>query len=200
MSEVDNRDLPSSLLRREHQVILRVVRVLGYLVAKSERGEGLEIDSLDQCAVFFALYADACHHAKEEDLLFPLLESRGMPVTSGPIGVMLQEHTVARKCTRQMRDALESVQRGDAAGEKVFQEAAREYADLLSNHIGKEDNILYPMGDHLLTADDQESLLGKFRDVQGRLFGGKRREELEQMADELERRWPGAEETPSSLS
>ena len=57
---------------------------------------------------FFRLFADQCHHGKEEELLFPLLEQKGIPRTGGPIGVTLHEHEEGRALVRQMGDAVEA--------------------------------------------------------------------------------------------
>lgn len=180
---------PSAVLKSEHRVIERVLRVLETLVVRSEQGEGLEVESLKQCVEFFRLFADACHHAKEEDLLFPVLEERGIPRDGGPIGVMLYEHSQARMFTQQMGAALAAFENGDAGAEARFRDTARQYLTLLTNHIYKEDNVLFNMGDHVMTEADQTLLCGRFGEVGCRAFEGKNREELTAIADELEARW-----------
>ena len=77
MSTQPTRDAtPSAVLKDEHKVILRVIRVLHTLVERSKSGSGFEVELLKQCVEFFRHFADDCHHAKEENLLFPVLESR----------------------------------------------------------------------------------------------------------------------------
>ena len=190
MSEPTSNELPSAVLKTEHRVILRVVDVLERLVIRSQRGDGFEGDAFQQCVEFFRFFADACHHAKEEELLFPALEARGIPRENGPIGCMLEEHTLARGFTKDMGEALDERDRDDAGAEQRFIAAAREYIALLRAHINKEDNVLFNMGDSVLTAEDQSSLCDKFCEVSCRSFGGKKREELERLADEVETRWP----------
>ena len=190
MSEPTSNELPSAVLKTEHRVILRVVDVLERLVIRSQRGDGFEGDAFQQCVEFFRFFADACHHAKEEELLFPALEARGIPRENGPIGCMLEEHTLARGFTKAMGEALDERDRDDAGAEQRFIAAAREYIALLRAHINKEDNVLFNMGDSVLTAEDQSSLCDKFCEVSCRSFGGKKREELERLADEVETRWP----------
>lgn len=189
MSVHDNQ-APSAVLKAEHQVILRVIAVLKRLVERSRRGEGFEADALGRCVEFFRYFADACHHAKEEDLLFPVLESRGIPREGGPIGCMLEEHRQARALTREMGDALEAHERDESAAVEQFRSAAGQYIELLTNHIFKEDNVLFEMGDRVMRPDDMRSLGDRFCEVGCRAFGGKKREELEGMAGELEKRWP----------
>lgn len=182
----EQSESPVAVLKAEHQIILRVVRILGGLMDRFEQAGAFAEAPLAKCVVFIRLFADACHHGKEEDLLFPVLESRGIPRDGGPIGVMLHEHQVARGLTREMAGALTDVRTGDAAARRRFCKAARQYVDLLTNHIFKEDNVLFTMGDRLMHPDDQAALGSKFCAVNCRVFEGKRREELERLADELE--------------
>jgi len=185
----EQSESPVTVLRAEHQVILRVVRVLaGFMDRFEQAGEFAEAP-LAKCVEFIRLFADACHHGKEEDLLFPVLESRGIPRDGGPIGVMLYEHQVGRALTKDMAGALTDARTGDAAARIRFLQAARQYIDLLTNHIFKEDNVLFDMGDRMMNPDDQRTLTTQFCAVNCRAFEGRRREELQQIADELEVEW-----------
>jgi len=182
---------PSAVLRSEHQVILRVIAVLQRLMDRWQQSGQFEQSALGRCVEFFRLFADACHHAKEEDLLFPVLESRGIPRDGGPIGVMLYEHQVARQLTRAMADALLATEQSDDSGKDRFCQAAHQYIELLTNHIYKEDNILFNMGDQVMQNDDRASLCRQFCEVGCRAFEGRSREQLETIANELESQWPG---------
>ena len=103
----------SNWLRREHRVIERVLRVLRSLVGKFEAGGAFPADDFRDCVKFFRLFADACHHGKEEDLLFPAMEAQGMPHDTGPIAVMLYEHRVGRECVKKMATELDAHAAGD---------------------------------------------------------------------------------------
>ncbi len=189
MTNLDTQD-PSAVLKAEHQVILRVLKVLRRLINRFNAGEGFERESLAQCVEFFRSFADACHHAKEEELLFPTLEAKGIPRDGGPIGCMLEEHRQARVFTAEMGDAIEANKCGSPGAPARFVEAADQYIDLLTNHIYKEDNILFAMGDRVMSDEDQSALREQFCAVGCRKFGGRNREELEQIADALEVKWP----------
>ncbi len=179
-------DLPVNMLRAEHQVILRVIRALGKFMDRFEQTGQFETAPLEKCVVFLRLFADACHHGKEEELLFPVLEARGIPRDGGPIGIMLYEHQIGRRLTKEMGDGLSLFQTGDVGATHAFCRAAREYIDLLTNHIFKEDNVLFTMGDRVMNPDDQGALATRFCAVNCQVFEGKRREQLHQIADELE--------------
>ncbi len=192
MESTNQIDKPTAVLKSEHQVILRVLAVLRRLIARYESGEGFEHEAAGRCVEFFRLFADACHHAKEEDLLFPALESCGMPRDQGPIGVMLYEHQVGRQLTRDMGEALDAHGQGDADAARRWLRAAGDYVELLTNHIAKEDDILFVMSDRMLPDQTQSTLCSKFCEVGCQRFGGKSREELEQLATKLESDWPAS--------
>ncbi len=189
MESCNKNENASDLLREEHQIILRVIDVLNKLVARSREGRGFEKEAFRQCVSFIKSFADACHHAKEEELLFPALESRGIPKDNGPIGMMLYEHRLARGYTAVMSDVLDDFDKDDAGATEQFLEAAGQYAELLTGHIFKEDNVLFNMGDQALTPEDHQNLCSQYCEVGCKSFGGKKREELLRLADELCQQW-----------
>ena len=86
----------TEILRKEHDAILRMLEVTEQVAEQLDRGEKVAPQTLDGLLEFFRLFADQCHHGKEEELLFPALERKGMPRQTGPIEVMLIEHDHGR--------------------------------------------------------------------------------------------------------
>jgi len=123
----------------EHDIIERGLTVLEKAVAHIESGQAVPQEFPAWAPEFFRQFADKCHHAKEENLFFPLLKERGIPQEGGPIGVMLHEHDVGRDCVRRMRDASEA----DEFDKTKFALAANEFIPLLRQHIFKENNVLF---------------------------------------------------------
>ncbi len=117
---MESANRPIAVLRAEHLTILRVIEILRRLVTRSEQGQGFERRAFERCVEFFRFFADACHHAKEEDLLFPVLETRGIPREGGPIGMMLYEHSLARQYTKEMANALDALEDGEENAESRF--------------------------------------------------------------------------------
>jgi len=174
---------PTELLRSEHEVILQVA---GALEALLDAGTGsLELDSIGECITFIRLFADACHHNKEEDLLFPELEARGMPREGGPIAVMLDEHEQGRALVRKMVASLPAAQDGDAAALQGLESAGRGFIDLIRNHIFKENNILFPMADRAVDDEGCRKLCAGYDEVATRSFEGHSRAELLELAARL---------------
>ena len=172
---------PTRVLRDEHQLILAVVGALeGHLEAAV-----LDHPAIERCVRFFRLFADACHHGKEEDLLFPALQECGLPGDSGPIAVMLHEHRLGREQVAAMARALPGSQAGDAADRARLVHAGRAYVDLIRNHIGKEDEVLFNMADQMVVGPLRAGLCAAYDATCDHSFEGCTKAQLESLAQEI---------------
>jgi hemerythrin-like domain-containing protein len=149
-------------LKSEHDLIERGLTLLEKAVARLEAGQPLPEGFPQWAPRFFRQFADQCHHAKEEDVFFPVLKQRGIPEQGGPIGVMLHEHVLGRDCVGRMREASQA-QPFDA---RTFAEAARQYIPLLRQHIFKENNVLFRMAEQVMSEADDADVTGRFSQVE----------------------------------
>jgi hemerythrin-like domain-containing protein len=171
MKAADARVQPTQILRNEHEVILRVLDCLEKLAQDSRRDGGLDLRTADELLDFLRVFADQCHHGKEEDSLFPMLSRKGLPTQVGPIAVMLSEHEQGRAEIAGMHAAAERCRSGHPAGAVHFAAHARAYVDLLRDHIAKENNVLFPMAEGMLDDADRERIVAEFRTHESKDIG-----------------------------
>jgi len=177
----------TSRLREEHQLILQVADAMQALVAEADAGNW-DFEAFDQCVTFIRLFADACHHGKEEDLLFPELEKAGMSRQQGPIAMMLEEHRIGRQYVSFMVDALDPARAGDEEARARLRNAAHGYVELIRAHIMKEDHVLFNMADHVVRGSSCQSLCVAYGAVCARRFEGHSKEELASLAGMISQR------------
>jgi len=177
-------------LRKEHEDIKAMLRILDEMSARLEAGECLNSAHLDDILEFIQEFADRCHHAKEENILFPAMETAGILRERGPIGVMLIEHLEGRKLVKGMREGLARLKGGEDGGAKAISENARKYSELLIQHIHKEDNILYPIADTTLSPEAEVELEKAFERVEIELIGLDRHERYRQILSRLAAEYP----------
>jgi hemerythrin-like domain-containing protein len=149
-------------LKAEHDLIERGLALLEKSVARLEAGQSLPEGFPQWAPRFFQQFADRCHHAKEEDVFFPVLKQRGIPEQGGPIGVMLHEHGLGRDCVGRMREASQALP-FDA---RTFADAARQYIPLLRQHIFKENNVLFHMAERVMSGADDADVANRFSQVE----------------------------------
>jgi hemerythrin-like domain-containing protein len=180
---VENIESPTEILKKEHNVILLVLGVLEKLMDLGKQGE-LNCDDLEKCVKFFGLYADSCHHGKEEDILFPELESKGIPNENGPIGMMIYEHKIARSLIKDMKESLKLLKEGNVEARDSFFRAGYSYIELLREHIGKEDECLFSMADNVMDSNSCRKVCQDYSRA-CKEFDGHTKEQLGEMAESL---------------
>lgn len=176
---------PTSALRDEHELILKVAARLDDMLIDEKQGEELDFGTLESCITFFRLFTDAFHHAKEEDLLFPELEEEGLPSDSGPIASMLEDHAQGREYVAEMVADLDAARAGDAQAGRAIRDAARGYVDLIVDHITRENASVFDMADNMISGSACSTLCSKYDEVCSSKFEGKTKEDLERLASEI---------------
>jgi len=142
----------------EHRLIEQVLGSLETYVAGIGQGLSPERRMLADYAAFFRGFADGCHHAKEEDLLFQRLLERGFPRDTGPLAVMFHEHVLGRARVKVIVGLGEAEGPLGAVEVQLAVETASAFIELLRAHILKEDGVLYPMSERLLTGPELDAL------------------------------------------
>ncbi|MGB9773472.1 MAG: hemerythrin domain-containing protein [Bacteroidota bacterium] len=177
---------PTDQLKQEHKAVKLMLEILEKMCHKLESGEEkINLSHLDQTIEFIKVFVDKCHHAKEEELLFPAMEAAGIPREGGPIGMMLMEHDIGRNYVKNLSEAVDKYKAGDNRASAGIVENARKYAELLAQHIVKEDSILYPMAEATLPEEGQEKLLEEFERVENERVGAGKHEEFHKMLSTL---------------
>jgi len=149
------------ILVREHDSILKMIEITTILLNKEDKST-VDIDHVEKIIDFIKNFADKYHHLKEEDMLFLELEKHGMSRESGPIAVMLHEHTEGRNYIKLAVEGIEKFKNGNVAAFDQIQENLMAYCTLLTNHIAKENNILYPMSERILPANVLSAMSDNF--------------------------------------
>ncbi len=142
---------PMKKLVDEHVLIKRLVAMIPELIdnldVASEEGRQAIIDGVD----FIRSYADKYHHAKEEEILLKYFDE-----DLDIIKTIYKDHETGRAHVRAVLKAL------DDRDKEAVSEHLNAYRELLTEHIRKEDEILYPWMDRNLSITQIGELFSKF--------------------------------------
>jgi len=175
---------PTEDLKNEHRVIERMLAVVSIAADRLNAGQEVDSDVFVGAADFFKNFADKCHHGKEEKLLFKKMIERGMSGEVGPSAVMLREHEDGRAHVRKIAEI--SAKKLDKKTKMELIRHAKAYVELLGQHIQKEDNVLYPMANQMLSSSDQKELEEGFEEVEEKIMGPGVHERYHHMIEEWE--------------
>ena len=182
----DHGGTPTQVLMAEHELILEALDALERRVTAIGAGTPPDRAYIEKAVTFLREFADKCHHGKEENLLFRRMTERGFPAQGGPIAVMLSEHDAGRAYIRGIAEGAAKLGTDPAAANQIA-ENARGYIDLLRAHIGKENNVLFPMADRALTPEDQAHLAQEFERFEAEETGAGVHEAMLKLLAELSR-------------
>ena len=173
-------------LIHEHKAILVALNVIEKMWGNVQNNnKQTDYKDIEDIIGFLKIFADKCHHGKEEDFLFPALEKVGIKNENGPIGVMLAQHKQGRELIKQMQESIVN----KIINKNAFVDAASSYVNLLRNHIEKEDTILFPMSDTKLPASKQKELLKNFENLEKNVIGEGKHEELHILLEKFEKKY-----------
>jgi len=149
-------------LENDHVYILRLIDVMEKMVLNC----ATDTAHLELVVNLIKTYADGFHHAKEEQVLFPLLEEKGFSKVHGPVAVMLHEHVEGREFVKGISRRIDVYKAGNVSALPEIYQYMQGYVDLLRDHISKEDNVLFRLADKALSSDEQLELLNKFGSIE----------------------------------
>ncbi|MBI5346524.1 MAG: hemerythrin domain-containing protein [Chlamydiae bacterium] len=124
---------PMKILVDEHVLIKSFVALIPLMKKLDKK---LVLDSVE----FIKFYADKYHHMKEEDILFKFFDEN---LTI--LQVMHEDHKKGRGLVKKILESL------DIDDFETISQCLKDYHDLLSEHIKKEDEVLFPWLDKNLT-------------------------------------------------
>ena len=174
---------PIQQLTHEHHHILQVVHGLSAIDQELAAGNRPDPARLRTIVAFMREFADQCHHAKEEAILFPAMEDKGVPHGGCPLEALRREHVLGRERVGALAAAIDALERGDNDAAAALHGAIAALQQLYPNHIWKEDQMVFPMAERLFSPAELADLHACFEQAEVEL--GPQHERYVAFADEM---------------
>jgi hemerythrin-like domain-containing protein len=168
---------PIESLGHEHRIIEKVLVSIFYIVEKVNSGKEVDKSLVGKIHEFMRVFADRCHHGKEETHLFKILEKAGLAATGCSIGSLIYEHQKSRALVAQLSDAYNL---------STALPALQGIIGLYPGHIWKEDHLIFPISKKVLNAGQLNILDEEFEKVENEI-GPDIHAKYESLAEELMR-------------
>ena len=155
----------------EHRLIERMVALMRDRLEGLKAGAEPDTDFIERASDFLAVYADRCHHGKEEDILFRDLRDKDLThehrrVMDG----LVSDHQFARAQKRAMLAASRRFAAGEQGAADEVRESLEALVNLYPDHIATEDDEFFPAAMAYLTQDEQAAMLEEFREFDRQLI------------------------------
>lgn len=164
------------IITEEHQNLWRVAVTLDLVAGEMDAGEPVDPAFFHSVFDYIEHFMDACHHAKEDEYLFPALRQRS-PEAAAVLDRLQIEHRNGPEILRSLRRQLAAP--ASAPGE--FAGNLRIFAESLKSHIRTEEKDAMPLAREVLLAEDWAVIDRAFADNDDPLFGEQARVEYRQL-------------------
>ena len=155
------------ILVNEHENVLQFTDSVKEKCISIFNGKELNIEYFNKIIDFGRNYVDRHHHKEEEDILFKKMkEALGMPISHIIDDGMMFDHNVGRMFLMNIEYAIQDFKMygGDEYKFKIVSNAFN-YANMMEDHISKENEVLYPYAENNLEINHQNeinNLINKF--------------------------------------
>ncbi len=174
---------PTDDLKEEHHAVKLMLNIMDGICIDIESGKEVKQEHLEDVVEFLKVFVDKCHHTKEEEYLFPAMEKEDIPGLQDIIDPLLEEHEHGRRNVRKISEAVSGNMNSDDLSTIV--NSSRDYVELMTQHINKEENRLFPMADEHLAQKDQDNMLKLFELVEIEKVGEGKHEEFHKLLHSL---------------
>jgi hemerythrin-like domain-containing protein len=147
----------TEILGHENRVIQQVASSCGVCAEALRSGTKVPTDVLESIVDFFEKYGDH-YYRQEEELLLSMLREKGVPFGRGPIALINYENHKRRTLVDQLSSAVRTYITSGGATKGVLIETLDALAEFFRSHIWKQDYLLLPMAERVLSEEDKTSL------------------------------------------
>ncbi|MBE0476766.1 MAG: hemerythrin domain-containing protein [Coriobacteriia bacterium] len=181
-------------LRTEHRAVMAVLGVIEEMEQRFEEARSVPAEDMRDILEFLREFVDACHHAKEERMLFPAMREAGVAGAEDTIGLLIGEHVMGRNYVGRIAERLDRYEAGDVTVARELAGDLHGYAELLRRHIDTEEDVLFPMADEALPPEERRRLAEAYEEHERVTVGEGRHEEFHELIGGLRRKYlePGA--------
>jgi len=172
-------------LKEEHEEIKILLNIMEKISKEVGGGKILNTEHFGKILEFVKGFADKNHHGKEETILFPAMQAKGISLKGGPIGVMIHEHDLGRDFIKSLTQSFEAYKLNITAGTLQMFASMLNYVNLLRSHIEKENNILFNMADKVLNEQEQDELFSEYEKIESEVVGKNKMDEYRKLLKEL---------------
>ena len=173
---------PTKQLKAEHEGVKLMLGILEKVCANPDE---INQEHFTKILEFLKVFVDKCHHGKEEDLLLPAMTEAGVLKEEGVIKFTLLEHVEGRGYVKGMSEASDKLKNGDRQASTKIAENGKKYIVLLIKHIEKENTILFPLADKVLSQAKQNELEEEFEKLEVERIGLGKHEEFHKLLHQL---------------
>ncbi|MFN7995400.1 MAG: hemerythrin domain-containing protein [Bryobacteraceae bacterium] len=156
----------TTALERQHHRAEAVVETMLTIANSLEQGRRIDNSLLTEVTLFLRIFPDQCQTAEEDTLLFPALEAKCTPPDIGLIASLKNDHRNLAALTLEVVELAEECAAGHDSVKEGLASTLRRLATLYREHIWREDHLLLPLAEKILSPEELNALNQDFERIE----------------------------------
>jgi hemerythrin-like domain-containing protein len=179
-----------SIIRDEHRSLVAVLQGLQFLVRDiRDRGVEPDFELFTLILDYIDIFPEKFHHPKENEHLFKAVRARSAEANA-VLDELEAEHAGGDRLIHELRQTLARWRVAGAAGFEPFAQAVDAYLDFHWKHMRKEEEVVMPLAERVLTDADWQAIDAAFRANDDPLFGARPKQEFRKLFQLIVNRAP----------
>jgi len=174
-----------NIIRDEHRSIGAILHGMEYLVDKI-RARKAKVNTRVFAAMIYYLdtFSERMHHPKEDRYLFNALRGRGGEAAA-IVADLEREHAAGGDALRRLEQCLMRYEEGGDKEFPAFAEAVARFVGEYRDHMHKEEDIVFPLAERLLSASDWQAIDRAFDENRDPLAAERDTRDFEKLFDRI---------------
>ncbi|HSD99616.1 MAG TPA: hemerythrin domain-containing protein [Burkholderiales bacterium] len=173
------------IIRDEHRSIAAILHGMEYLVDRV-RARKAKINPRVFRAMIYYLdtFSERMHHPKEDRFLFSALRNRGGEAATA-VADLEREHAAGGSALRRLEQCLVRYEEGGDREFQAFADAVAKFIREYRDHMHKEESIVFPMAERMLSAQDWQAIDRAFAENRDPLAADRDTRDFEKLFDRI---------------
>ena len=155
-----------AVIRDEHRSIAAILHGMQYLVSEIRiHKKRIDLRVVRAMLYYLDTFSERMHHPKEDRYLFTAMRKRGAEADA-IIAELENEHADGANSLRQLEQYFARYEEGGEKEFPAFASAVEKFVQGYWDHMRKEEDVVFPLAQKLLTASDFEAIDRAFNEHQ----------------------------------
>jgi len=182
---------PTENLIKEHEEINELLDIMSKIALKIKSKDVFYPNDVEEIIDYLIIIIENSHHGKEDDVFYPELISSGIPKETAPLSIINYEHTLANRYLKDISSCVVNCKIGNDFSGELLADSLTNYVVVIKNHIQREEEIIFPIANEVLSSEKQNEISQRFEDIEQKNISLSFFDRFNKLLKKLKVKYPG---------
>ena len=182
---------PTDNLILEHREINELLDIMSNIALKIKSKDVFYPNDVEEIINYLIVLIDKSHQGKEDEVFYPELISSGIPKETAPLSIINYEHTLSKRYLNDISSCVVNCKIGNDFSGELLADSLTNYVVVIKNHIQREEEIVFPIANEVLSDEKQNEISQRFEDIEKKNISHSFLERFNRLVNKLKSKYSG---------